>query len=153
MTVFGDGRLPERIWSRIVVDDNGCWVWTGPLNAKGYGWVGFWRGRPRLAHRVTYSELVSELPPYRPDGPQLDHLCQVKACCNPGHLELVTPRVNTLRGPTVAARNAGKLFCSKNHPLFGENVRLRPDGRGRACRACERERWVRRHAAQLAARS
>lgn len=38
---------------------------------------------------------------------QLDHLCRNPACCNPSHLEPVTPKENTRRG------NAGKHWAEK----------------------------------------
>jgi hypothetical protein len=34
-----------------------------------------------------------------PDGLQLDHLCRVRCCVNPNHLEPVTAKENTLRSP------------------------------------------------------
>lgn len=43
---------------------------------------------------MVYRSLVGEIP----EGYVLDHRCRVRACCNPAHLELVTVRVNTLRG-------------------------------------------------------
>jgi len=33
-----------------------------------------------------------------PDGLELDHLCRVRSCCNPDHLEPVTHKENIRRG-------------------------------------------------------
>src|SRR5689334_10583034 len=60
----GDPRLPDRFWSKCVVDENGCWVWTGSRQ-RGYGRFNIGEGRIRRAHRVTYLALV---------GPILDDL-------------------------------------------------------------------------------
>ena len=37
-----------------------------------------------------------------PAGLQVDHLCRVRACVNPWHMDLVTPAVNTQRGWNAA---------------------------------------------------
>jgi len=46
------------------------------------------------AHRVSYALLKGPLV----DGLDLDHLCRVRPCVNPDHLEQVTHLVNMLRG-------------------------------------------------------
>jgi hypothetical protein len=79
------------------VDENGCWLWTGSLNNKGYAQLGV-AGRVRSAHRVAYELFKGAIP----DGLQIDHLCRVRQCVNPDHLEAVTQSVNIRRG--VAAR-------------------------------------------------
>ena len=70
------------------VDATGdCWLWTGHCNQFGYGVVKH-RGadRDRMAHLVLYEQLVGAVP----DGLELDHLCRVRNCVNPDHLEPVT---------------------------------------------------------------
>lgn len=78
----------------IRVDDSGCWIWEGCINkGTGYGYVT--RGRANTgAHRWVYERLVGPIP----DGLVIDHLCRVRACCNPAHMEPVTPGENTRRG-------------------------------------------------------
>jgi hypothetical protein len=71
---------------------------------------------------------------------QLDHLCRVRHCVYPAHLEPVTPRENVLRGETVAASNARKTHCLRGHPFDEVNTchwQSRP-GR-RDCRECKRD--------------
>ena len=89
------------------------------------------------------------------DGLQIDHLCRVRCCVNPAHLEPVTPRENTLRGVGVTAKNAAKTHCSKGHPLSDENLLVLASGR-RVCRACARsngKRYKERNRAALSAKA
>jgi hypothetical protein len=70
-----------------------CWVWVARLNRNGYGRLSV-EGDERMAHRLSYEAHVGPIPP----GLVLDHLCEVRCCINPSHLEPVTVQVNTLRG-------------------------------------------------------
>lgn len=81
----------------VLVEDRGyttpCWVWQRSIHQEGYGLVAV-KGRTQLAHRVVYERAKGAIPKRL----QLDHLCRVRACVNPGHLEPVTGVVNTRRG-------------------------------------------------------
>lgn len=130
--------LRERILAKVAVDSRGCWRWQGFLNNKGYGQV---RGQSgtQMVHVATYEEWIGPIP----DGLTVDHLCRVRDCCNPKHLEPVTHQVNLLRGDTVTARHAAKTHCPQGHPYSGVNliIRQRAPGRtGRECRACRDQR-------------
>lgn len=83
---------------RYLVDEAGCWIWQGALWSNGYGKPSVEIHGTRLAHRAFYLEHVGPVP----DGLDLDHLCRVRSCVNPEHLEPVTRSVNLTRG--VAAR-------------------------------------------------
>lgn len=73
---------------------SGCWVFTGSwTTGNGYGKTR-WEGHDRVLHRVVWEILVGPICPTF----QLDHKCRVRCCCNPGHLDPVTPGVNTHRG-------------------------------------------------------
>ena len=87
--------LEERFWEKIDRSggEDSCWIFTG-AKAKGYGRTG-WRdagGRSvtRSAHRISYELCVGPIP----DGVLLDHVCQIRACCNPRHLRPVTAAQN-----------------------------------------------------------
>ena len=124
-------ELQGPLWSRIDKTDS-CWLWRGPTRS-GYGRVKL-NGATRTAHRVVYELLVGPIP----DGLQLDHLCRVRNCVNPEHLDPVSARENTLRGNGVAAVHARKTHCSKGH-LFDEKNTHRIYGTWRQCRTCNNE--------------
>lgn len=83
----------ERLASRIEVDGNGCHIWQGRLNSKGYGMLHF-DGKGHLAHRAAWLAAHGEWPPA---GLVVDHLCNTKACVNPEHLQAVPNHVNLRR--------------------------------------------------------
>lgn len=124
----------ERFWKNV--DKNGpggCWLWTASLYGEGYGQFMVDR-RAILTHRFAYLELAGPIPA----GLVLDHLCRVRRCCNPAHLEPVTNRVNVLRGETVPADNAQKTHCPQGHPYDEVNTYVTRCGR-RKCRTCRSE--------------
>lgn len=91
-----DGRLHEGI--HYDIDANGCWLWKLRRDRGGYGRTKVsCGGNNGLAHRVSYQQSVGTIPA----GLDLDHLCRVRACINPEHLEPVTRQVNVLRGNTT----------------------------------------------------
>lgn len=110
--------------------DGPCWRWIGAINHKGYGHI-YIDGVTRRAHRVAYERLVSPID----NGLQLDHLCLVKHCINPAHLEPVTNQVNQQR-----TERATKTHCVRGHLLAGHNLIIKSPKSGgqRQCRECKR---------------
>lgn len=130
-TVAGAITPSQRFWANVQKSDT-CWLWTAYLE-DGYG--RFWiNGSHELAHRYSYRTLVSPIP----EGMTIDHLCRNRACVNPDHLEVVTNRVNVLRGISPSAQHARASFCSRGHPLSGDNLRVeKPYGsRSSSIRRC-----------------
>ena len=129
-------KTAEDFWANV--DRSGgnwkCWIWQKSITGAGYGQL-MMRGRRYSAHRYAYENCVRLIP----KGMHIDHLCRNKRCVNPCHLQLVTPRVNTLRGIGPGARNAAKTECHRGHLLAGGNLYVTPDGR-RQCNACNRMR-------------
>jgi hypothetical protein len=78
--------------NRYVEDERGCWIWSGAVHSSGYGSIK-WQGKATVAHRVIYRLTKGEIP----KGLILDHLCSVKLCVNPDHLEIVNYSTNTQR--------------------------------------------------------
>ncbi len=123
--------IEERLASKTFKTDT-CWLWIGCINSTGYGTVSY-KGKTCRAHRVYYELENGPIP----EGLEIDHLCEVRACVNPQHLEAVTGLVNSRRG-NLKRRN---LMCRRGlHKLDGENLYFSPslrDGPTRRCRACK----------------
>lgn len=123
----------EQFWEHVSKTE-GCWLWTGGLDSDGYGKLKF-EGRWVRAYRLAYELEIGPIP----NGLTLDHLCRVRACVRPSHLEPVTRGTNTHRSPIAhAAINARKTNCPKGHPLDASNTYGWRDG-SRACRTCRNE--------------
>jgi hypothetical protein len=140
--------LEDRIADKFEIDfDTGCWLWVAGVLKGGYGSIqgSLPERRKLLAHRAVYELVVEPIP----EGLTLDHLCRVRHCVNPDHLEPTTMRENTLRGDTLPARNLEKTHCPQGHEYTPENTYWTRSG-SRACRKCQREatrQWRARQAA------
>jgi len=132
---FGVKAGERFVASLNVGKDTDCWEWQGSVGSKGYGQF-FFDGKTRLAHRVVYQFFTKAK---MPQDLVLDHLCRNTVCVNPKHLELVTNKVNILRGVGSPAQNARKTVCSVGHPFIGDNKYLNTKG-ARECRVC-RKAW------------
>lgn len=136
-----------RFWSYVDRESGSCWVWTGgKARSRSAQYGGFWaKGRHHRAHRWIYAELVAPIPA----GLEIDHRCRNTLCVRPDHLEVVTGRVNRLRGTSPIGKSFFGLTCRRGHPFSGENLRESVTPKGslrRECRACERIRGERRKA-------
>lgn len=82
------------------VPEAGCLLWTGSVNAGGYGylWVD---GRDVLAHRYAWEQERGGIP----SGMHVDHLCWARSCCNVDHLRLATNAQNQ-QNRSGATRNS-----------------------------------------------
>ena len=111
--------LMERIWKFISPEPfSGCWLWLGTTTGgkPGYGYIGAGGhdGPGLRAHIVLWEHKNGPVP----DGLELDHLCRVRECVNPDHLEAVTHQVNCQRGNQGAATkatNASRKGANKTH--------------------------------------
>lgn len=91
-----------------VEDANGCWIWQRSFNGD-YG--AKWNGTGMaLAHRVYYERHKGPIP----QGLHIDHLCGVKACVNPDHLEAVTQRENNRRSRSAKITEADVRHIRRN---------------------------------------
>lgn len=110
----------------------------GTVNQHGYGRVRTADKRLRVAHRVAFEMDVAPVA----DGLELDHLCRVRCCCNPQHLEPVTKSTNIRRGwicrtSVVPFSRETRTHCKHGHDLSVEGTYKRPGG-CRECRVCKR---------------
>lgn len=120
--------LPKRYSSKIAVNHNNCWLWTGAKQSRGYG-CGNGKAGPWLAHRRIYELLVGPVP----DGLTIDHLCLVKHCVNPVHLEPVTLAENNGRAADLVHATT-PYPCG--HPRTDENTSISRRRRWRPVRRC-----------------
>lgn len=89
----GPRPMSERLAEKTDVTPGGCWLWTGyVMKSTGYGQIGVGQ-RLVLTHRASYEAHVGPIP----RGLHVDHLCRVRRCINPDHLEAVTQAENNRR--------------------------------------------------------
>ena len=137
---MGYDRLPG-FWECFELNpETSCWVWRFALDDDGYGRVraprpGQRRTRIRRVHVVAWERVHGPVPA----GLELDHLCRIRACGNPDHLQAVKSKENTLRGEGPTAQNARRTECRRGHPLDGDNLYVNPTTGRRRCRICRRE--------------
>lgn len=144
--------LPETFLSKT--RETRCTVWIGSTNNKGYGLIAI-DGTAKLARRVAYEDEYGPIP----EGYVIDHLCRVRNCVNPMHLEAVTSGENSRRGRAAKTLGIGDT-CINGHFLTGDNIYTRSTG-ATECMECRRvgkranrqgepRPTVRRSAAQVA---
>ena len=116
--------------------DAPCWLWTKAKQKKlGYG-ILTRNGKHWLAHRYMWTIMRGPIPA----GLTIDHLCRVRHCVNPQHLEVVTMRENNRRGNSPSGIHGRTTHCPRGHEYTEANTRR--DTAGRHCRACS-QAWNR----------
>ena len=135
-----DDKLLQRFRDKFIVKDCGydtpCWVWQAATLPNGYSRfhpTGPFTGGNTMvyAHRYSYEIFRGAIP----SGMQIDHLCRVRGCVNPAHMEVVTNKVNSLRSESFTAKNARKTHCPKGHEYSGSNLYVSSQGY-RQCKTC-----------------
>lgn len=113
----------EREAKYVSKQDDGCWLWIGRKDHRGFGRV----GQSGSAHRWMYERKVGPIP----EGDTLDHECGNHACVNPDHL-------SPLPRKELAQRTArSRPVCEYGHSPDKEEEVVRSDGSTvRRCRIC-----------------
>ena len=109
---------------------NDCWLWTGSINENGYGLFKV-SGKTMKSHRVAYETYNRPIE----TGNVIDHLCKVRNCVKPDHLEQVSQAENLYRGNTIASVNRLKKYCINGHEFTEDNTIIRKNNT-RNCRKC-----------------
>lgn len=91
----------DRFWSKVNMTED-CWLWTDAPNGAGYGTITIDDETRIMAHRYSWLLAGQSLTP----GLQLDHLCRVRLCVRPDHLEEVTAAENLAR---ARGANSGRV--------------------------------------------
>ena len=78
----------KRFWPKVAITKNPykCWEWKASRNRAGYGQIriGGRKGRPMLAHRVSWMIHNGDIP----HGTIVLHDCDKPGCVRPGHLRI-----------------------------------------------------------------
>lgn len=127
-----------------------CWLWRGKLTDKGYATTSF-NGRSTGAHRKAYTLLMGPIP----EGLTLDHLCRIRHCVNPDHLEPVTQQENTARAkafrnlagthtrvPKQPKPRLQLTHCRNGHELTEDNTLVSKLSTGSVrvrCKTCQHD--------------
>jgi hypothetical protein len=123
-----------RIRRSVVIDqDSGCWNWQLYRDKGGYGRI-LVNYKSRIVPRVVFKLFYGSIPP----GRHLHHKCGNRGCCNPRHLEPVTPFEHIERSPkTLTFVNRHRTHCSRGHEFTRENTYIAKDV-GRQCQKFRR---------------
>jgi hypothetical protein len=117
----------EKFWAKVTKTDK-CWLWIGCKTHNGYGQMRR-NNKGILVHRYSYIMTKGDIP----EGLVIDHLCRVRNCVNPDHLEAVTNAENLRRGIP-----GNKTHCLKGHE-YNENNTAFYSGY-KYCKTCNREK-------------
>ncbi len=136
----------NNFFSKIYENSSGCWLMTTAKNNEGYA-----RYAGKKGHQITYFIFYGKVP----KNLEIDHLCQVRGCVNPLHLEAVTHKENVRRGKVgkvTAKRQQSKKVCINGHPYNEQNTYFDPKIYGaqknpsRHCKICKKiahKKWRR----------
>ena len=133
-----------RFMKKVSFDSSGCWLWTGSRGSTGYG-IFFIDNSGGIfnAHRVAFDHFKHPIA----SGMEIDHLCFIRHCVNPEHLEMVTRDENLRR---ARLHRPLKTHCKRGHSLetFYKSKRTGRETYGRVCKVCHAQavkRWKLRH--------
>lgn len=109
-------KIEQLFWAGVKKTD-GCWLWTGYINPKGYG--EFTRRHIRV-HRFSWELANGPIP----EGLNVLHHCDNPPCVRPDHLFLGTQNDNVQDMVTKGRNRPGRLLgeAATNHKLTNGDV-------------------------------
>jgi hypothetical protein len=133
--------------AKSVVNEAGCWVWTGwqmrfrnqKPGQPGYAESSYHNKKVRVHRKMLEFKLGRALEP----GEHACHACDNPPCINPDHLYPATNQQNHLDGGRrKRMQGQDKTHCQNGHELTPENTYLSKRGQSycRNCRTCQRIR-------------
>lgn len=129
-------KSPRTLFWEKVDKTDGCWLWRGCRDQRGYGQLTVHRKKWK-AHRFSFALAHGEIP----EGAWVLHACDVPACVNPDHLFLgdavANVRDSTPPGSRSRSCRAPWRAC-RGHAFTAANIYYWHGHRH--CRACDRER-------------
>jgi HNH endonuclease len=119
-----------------------CFIWQWCLTNRGYGHVNKSKDPSGLAHVYMYRKYVGPIP----KGLTLDHLCHVRSCVNPKHLEPVTNAENCRRGDkaklTWEIVNSMRKMRMETGLSYAKLGKIFGISRWHAWQVCMGKRWI-----------
>jgi hypothetical protein len=110
--------LADRLWEKV--DRTGeCWLFTGYRNAAGYGFIGYTRGHPIMAHRAAWMVTHGPIPP----ATLVCHRCDNPSCVRPDHLFLGSGHDNVVDMVRKGRHRPTRGSDSVNAKLAEDDVR------------------------------
>lgn len=137
-------KLEKERFDKFVYPEpnTGCWLWGGAINSSGYGNFTI-EGKTRSAHKVSWERENGPVP----QNLCIDHLCRVRCCVNPEHMEIVSNLENILRGRAIelnrirAKQRSLSSHCKYGHPFIPENTYyIQRETPRRVCKTCHNRR-------------
>lgn len=135
--------IADRLEKYSAPIPEGCHIWMAALSTDGYAqlWA---NGRLRNAHILAHELANGPVP----EGKQIDHLCRIRCCVNPEHLEAVSASENIKRGAGPSVTRAKNMLRHSDTCPHGHDrivYYLRKDGRvQKECLTCKAIRKQRR---------
>ena len=117
----------ERMFSRVTENALGCWIYPGQ---KSYIKMSI-NNHPHTMHRVSYEYFNGPIP----DGLDVLHHCDIKACLNPDHLYVGTDQDNANDRVSRGRNREQRGEYNSSSKLTDDDVRWIRDLKGKATQA------------------
>ena len=108
----------RRFWSKVDMNNGGCWNWRSGKSKKGYGYFSV-KPFNLQSHRVAWA--ISN-PTNPSSGLMVMHKCDNPPCCNPDHLFIGTAQDNSDDMMSKGRHNPPRGERCSQHKLDRESV-------------------------------